>query len=238
MAGPMRYDLISFDLDGTLVDTADEIAEAANRALESNGLARRPMAEITMLIGAGTRELMRKLLAHLIHDEPALAESLDAAAVLASMDTHYAETTGTSAQPYPGCVDTLVRLKAAGIRLACTTNKELHHAKRVLEVTGLDHFFDLVIGGDSLPQKKPDASVLQHVMAVLKSDARRTAHVGDSAIDVMAAKNAGVAAWAVPYGYNAGVPVADSKPDQLFHALPEVADFALAPAESTPARAA
>lgn len=220
-------DLVCFDLDGTLVDTASEIAEAANRALDAHCIARRPPAEITLLIGNGTRELMLKLLATCYLADPALASRVRTEDVLASMDQHYAVTTGTSAVPYGGTRDALRRLRAAGVHLACVTNKEVRHARRVLKATRLEDYFELVIGGDSLPEKKPHASVLRHVAQTFRVDTRRTAHVGDSAIDVRAARNAGVAAWAVPYGYNAGVPVAESQPDQIFLTLADAADAVL-----------
>lgn len=223
----MNYDLVSFDLDGTLVDTASEIAEAANRALDAHGVPRRPPSEITLLIGAGTRELMLQLLARCYHDDTSLASRVRTDDVLASMDRHYAQTTGTCAAPYPGCREALAELKRAGVRLACTTNKELRHTHRVLQVTGLDSMFDLVIGGDSLPEKKPHASVLRHVAARLGVAVARSAHLGDSAVDVAAARNAGMAAWAVPYGYNAGAPIEASRPDRLFMNLSQVAEHVL-----------
>lgn len=227
MAFDPRYDLVCFDLDGTLVDTANEIAEAANRALAAHRIPRRPVAEITMLIGAGTRELMLKLLAHCYLDDPGLASRTRVEEVLARMDECYALTTGTSAVPYGGCRDALRRLRAAGVHLACVTNKELRHARRVLKATRLDSYFDLVIGGDSLAEKKPHASVLRHVAHTLGVPTERTAHIGDSAIDVAAARNAGVAAWAVPYGYNAGVPITDAAPDRIFSSLSQAADLVL-----------
>ncbi len=107
------------------------------------------------------------------------------------------------------------------------TNKELRHALRVLQAAQLDSLFDLVVGGDSLPQKKPHPSVLRHVVATLNGDTRRAAHVGDSSTDVEAARNAGVAAWAVPYGYNAGVPIDEAEPQRIFAALSQVAEHVL-----------
>jgi phosphoglycolate phosphatase len=233
MGQRVDFDIISLDLDGTLVDTAGEIAEAANRALESHGIARRPVSEITQFIGAGTRELMLKVLARVFLEQPALADRVRTDDVLQSLDEHYAETTGTTSVPYAGAHDLLARLKAAGVRLACTTNKELRHTCRLLDMQRLDSWFDLVIGGDSLPVKKPDAGVLRHVVTVLGGDPRRTAHLGDSDTDVMAARNAGVAAWAVPYGYNAGRPIEASHPDRLFASLDAVTAHVLRPRATT-----
>jgi phosphoglycolate phosphatase len=222
----MTHDLICFDLDGTLVDTAAEIAEAVNLALEAHGIARRPVDEIVLLIGNGTADLMRRLRERLVQEQPAL-DALPLPALLASLDRCYAQTTGTQARPYPGCVEALTALRDAGVRMACVTNKELHHAQAVLRVTGLDGFFALTVGGDTLPEKKPHASVLRHVAGALGVPLARCAHVGDSLTDVLAARNAGVAAWAVPYGYNAGRPIADARPDRLFDGLGEVARHVL-----------
>jgi phosphoglycolate phosphatase len=223
-----HYQLLSFDLDGTLADTAAEIAQAANLALQAHGMAPQPVAAISRLIGAGSQHLMQALLKQVFAQEPGLAAQLQSAAVLTSMEGFYAVTAGTLAKPYPGVLQALQRLRAAGIQLACVTNKERHHAQQVLGNTGLLPFFDLLVGGDSLPHKKPHASVLLHVLAQLQCPARACAHVGDSAIDVQAARAAGVAAWAVPYGYNAGVPITAAKPDLLFDSIAQVADHVLA----------
>jgi phosphoglycolate phosphatase len=224
----LGYEVVSFDLDGTLVDTADEIAQAANRALESFGMAHRPVAEITGLIGDGSRQLMLKLLARMYLEQPNLADTVRPDDVLHTFDQQLAATPASAAAPYAGAREALLRLRDAGVQLACVTNKELRHAHRVLRAAHLDTLFALVIGGDSLPQKKPHASVLRHVVETLHGDTRHAAHVGDSRIDVEAARNAGVAAWAVPYGYNAGMPIADANPQRIFDSLSDVAEHVLA----------
>jgi phosphoglycolate phosphatase len=98
----------------------------------------------------------------------------------------------------------------------------------VLQATGLEGYFELMIGGDTLPEKKPHPSVLQHVAAQLGSSTAHMGHVGDSSIDVAAARQAGTAAWAVPYGYNAGVPIAEAGPELIFDNLADLASHVLA----------
>lgn len=221
----MALALVSFDLDGTLVDTASEIAEAVNRTLTGLGQPRRPVAEITLLIGRGSHALMRAVLARVRAAGGAPLPPEDE--VLALFDAHYADATGSASIPYAGAHAALQRLASHGVLLACVTNKELGHARRLLHRHDLERHFALVVGGDSLPHPKPHASVLRHVAEGLGVPLGAMAHVGDSAVDVMAARNAGVRAWAVPHGYNAGRPIAEAGPDLLLPDLTAVAQAAL-----------
>ena len=219
-----RFTLVSFDLDGTLVDTAVEIAEAVNRTLAELGLPRQGGESVRRRIGAGTRELLLTLLRDLGRDAAAAVDRVDA---LRRFDHHYAATAGSCCQPYPYVADALERLRRGGVRLACVTNKEMRFTAPVLAACRLDGAFNLVVAGDSLPVKKPDRAVLQHVMRTIDAGVEATAHVGDSRIDVEAARNAGVAAWVVPYGYNGGNPIEAAAPDRLFAHVGEVADTVL-----------
>ncbi|MEX8493714.1 phosphoglycolate phosphatase [Sphaerotilus sp.] len=219
----LRIDAVTFDLDGTLVDTASEIAEAVNRTLVDLGLAPRPLDEITNLIGHGLHPLMTQVLQRLQAEQPALVGRLLADEVLPRLDRHYAATVGTQAQPYPGVPDALDALLADGVRLGCVTNKEGRHARRVLEACGLAGRLELLIAGDTLPEKKPHAAVLQQAAQRLGVTPDRLAHVGDARTDIDSARNAGVAAWAVPYGYNGGEPIEAAQPQRIFAGLAEVA---------------
>ena len=224
----MMIHCITFDLDGTLVDTASEIAEAANRTLMELGLPRRDLADVTHLIGHGTRELMAGLLRQAqARGGDDIVRRLDMARVMQCFEGHYHDTTGTDSRLYPGCREGLEHLRHAGVLMACVTNKEQRFAERVLEVTGLASYFPVLVGGDTLVQKKPHPLVIQYCLDALNVDQFNAAHVGDSSIDVETARRAGVAAWAVPYGYNGGLPIETAQPDHVFADLADVAQHVL-----------
>lgn len=156
---------------------------------------------------------------------PALA--IDTSAVLRRFAHHYAATAGNSCRAYPQAVHALERLRSAGLRLACVTNKEEGYSRSVLAACGMRDAFDMLIGGDTFAFKKPDGRVLAHVIATFGGTRESTAHVGDSRTDIEAARNASVAAWAVPYGFNRGEPIESARPDRLFRDLGEVANHVL-----------
>lgn len=223
----MPITALSFDLDGTLVDTAPEIAEAVNRLLAEFRLPLLSETQITRLIGAGIEVLLQRVLDQVRFVDPVGAARIPFARLLQRLRVHYDATAGARECAYPGAVGALAALKSGGVRLACLTNKDSRYAQRVLRNNGLDEFFELLVGGDSLPVRKPDAAAVRHVLDHFGVAAGQFAHVGDSITDVAAARNAGVAAWVLPHGYNSGVPIRLSAPDRIFDSLAALAAHVL-----------
>ncbi len=223
----MPISALSFDLDGTLVDTAPEIAEAVNRLLVEFRLPLLSEDLITRHIGAGIEVLLQRVVKELRFIDPAAVVRIPFARLMQRLRVHYDATAGSRICAYPGAVAALATLQSNGVRLACLTNKDSRYAQRVLRNNGLDEFFGLLIGGDSLPVRKPDAGAVRHVLGSFGVAADQFAHVGDSATDVAAARNAGVAAWVLPHGYNSGVPIRLAKPDRVFDSLAALAAHAL-----------
>jgi len=210
------YLLVLFDLDGTLIETAPEITDAVNDTLRRFDLPEVTQPQVAGWIGHGTRELLVQALA--------CSGAVDAASVRASgtlpmiaaaFDANYQRRCGTRSRLYPRVHETLVALRARGVKLAVVTNKESRHTAAVLAAHQLAPLLDRVISGDTLPSRKPDAAGIESCLAAFGVPRQRALFVGDSSIDVAAARNAGIAVWAVPYGYNGGQPVADCGPDRV-----------------------
>ena len=211
-----HYDLILFDLDGTLVETAPEICDAVNDTLQHFGFASVSQGQVNDWIGHGTLELLIQALAFVQGISDAKVRSSERLADIAAVfKTHYRARCGTRSHCYPHVVETLHRLKSQGVRLGVVTNKEGAYTQTVLDAHALTPLFDCVISGDTLPTKKPRPDGVLSCLERFQVTADRTLFVGDSSIDVATARNAGVAVWVVPYGYNMGAAIADSHPDRL-----------------------
>jgi phosphoglycolate phosphatase len=185
------------DLDGTLVDSAGDLAAALNRLLAAAGRRTLAQAEVRRLIGDGTRVLVER---GFTATGAALAPvALDDALArfMADYSAHALETT----RPYPGVVETLERLRAAGAVLGICTNKPEGPTRTLLDALALSHFFAGVSAGDSAATRKPDPGHVRDALARIGADPARSVMVGDSEHDVHAGRAAGLATIAVTYGY-------------------------------------
>ncbi|WP_323030818.1 phosphoglycolate phosphatase [Brachymonas denitrificans] len=216
----MHWKAIFFDLDGTLVETAPEIADAVNDTLRHFGWPTVAQSEVDRWIGHGTRELLIQALARVgarSVEEVRQGELLQEA--LPVFDQHYQQRCGTRSQLYPHVRDTLAQLREHDCRLAVVTNKEKRYTDTVLHTHQLADAFDLVVSGDTFPTKKPDPAGVLHGLQLWNVDKADALFVGDSSIDAATARQAGIAIWLLPYGYNMGQPVTACKPDRV------IADF-------------
>ena len=215
-----------FDLDGTLLDTAPEIAEAANRMLAALGKPVLPQAQITSYIGEGVQTLIKRCLTGQRQVEPD-AELFARAQPL--YHDFYVENVADS-QPFAGVVSALQQLKAQGYRLACVTNKPEKFTQPLLQKAGLADFFELVVSGDTLPKKKPDPLPLLHTCQKLGALPTEAMMVGDSETDIQAAHAAGCFVVTVPYGYNQDRVIDAATVDATVQQLTEVVDLLELPA--------
>jgi phosphoglycolate phosphatase len=216
----LHYELVMFDLDGTLVETAPEIGDATNDTLGELGLPLVTQVQVERWIGHGTRELLIQALAFTTGSEVSSVRASDAlAAAVLVFDRHYRLRCGTRSRPYPLVRESLALLRSHGVKLAVVTNKEGRYTDTVLAAHELTKSFDRVVSGDTLPAKKPNPAGVQACLQEFDVPRERALFVGDSSIDAATARNAGVAVWLLPYGYNMGEPVEQCRPDRV------IADF-------------
>ncbi|SDI29989.1 phosphoglycolate phosphatase [Pseudomonas panipatensis] len=213
--------LVMFDLDGTLVDSVPDLAAAVDKMLLALGRAPAGVEQVRHWVGNGARVLVRRALAGGIEHEGVSEEDTERALAL-FMDA-YADSHALT-EVYPGVVETLKWLKKHDVELALITNKPERFVAPLLDEMKLGKFFRWIVGGDTLPQQKPDPAALLFVMKMAGIAPADALFIGDSRNDVLAAKAAGVRSVGLSYGYNHGRPIAEEAPtlvvDDLRQLLP------------------
>jgi phosphoglycolate phosphatase len=207
-AAPARWQgrslhAVLFDLDGTLLDTAADIALALNRATAEHGWAPVPLEEVSRMIGRGSPVLIDRAAKFLGIAPDATRHGV----ILERFFDHYGaleESGECAARPYTGAATALRALHGAGVRIAVVTNKQHRFATALLHHQGLDAWVDCVVGGDTCERRKPDPQPLLFACTALGVGAAAALMVGDSTNDVQAARGAGIPVFCVPHGYNEG----------------------------------
>lgn len=189
------------DLDGTMVDTLGDFDVALNAMLRELRLPAVDRAFIEATVGKGSEHLIRSTLAHVGGPESAYEAAWQA------YQRHYLHINGDHADVFPGVAEGLARMRDAGWRLACLTNKPTAFARPLLQRKGLIDCFEQVFGGDAFERKKPDPLPLLKTCEALGTAPATTLMVGDSSNDAAAARAAGCPVVLVTYGYNHGHPV-------------------------------
>lgn len=215
LKAPLSISAILVDLDGTLLHSAPELAESANRMLRDMG---RPAVSQDLLmsyIGNGVSWLVKRALTGDMHAEPDAALFKRALPVF---EKHYSQLLLHS-KPYGGVVEGLDAMRATGYRLGCITNKSARFTGPLLESSGLADYFEIALSGDSLPEKKPHPLPLLHAAKFFGVPVEQVLMIGDSRNDALAARAAGCPVFCVPYGYNHGKPVDDLDVDAVIENL-------------------
>ncbi|MEJ1959414.1 MAG: phosphoglycolate phosphatase [Nitrosomonadales bacterium] len=213
---PLPVSVILIDLDGTLLHTAPELAESANRMLRDLG---RPAVSQDLLmsyIGNGISWLVKRALTGDMYAEPDAALFEQALPVF---EKHYTALLLQS-KPFDGVLTGLDAMKGGGFRLGCITNKLARYTEPLLEGVKLAHYFEIVLSGDSLPEKKPHPMPLLHAAKFFGVPIEQVLLIGDSLNDALAARAAGSPVFCVPYGYNHGEPVDGLDVDAVIPDLP------------------
>jgi len=210
--------LLIFDLDGTLVDSKQDLVAAVNATRVFMGHEPLSVSLISSYVGDGAPALVQRALPLL--NEPERARALH------YFLEYYREHMLDQTTVYPGVREALDQLHAAEIALAVLTNKPVRFSVTMLERLGLDLHFFRIYGGNSFQQKKPHPAGVQALMSESGVPPERTVMVGDSAVDVLTARNAGVYACGVPWGFQPET-LAASPPDIMISDLRELVGMVL-----------
>ena len=210
---------IVFDLDGTLVDTGDDLLAATNAVMQHEGLEPVGRADLNHLVGHGGRAMIGKALT--MHGCDADDGTLDR--LVPVFLEHYSNHMPGQSKPFPGLEEALDRLDAAGHIIAVCTNKMEGLSNKLLEALGLRDRFAVVAGPDTFGMRKPDPEHLLRTIAAAKGDRADAVMVGDSFNDVEAARRARVPSIGVPFGYT-DTPIDELSPDIVIEHYDELDD--------------
>ncbi len=215
MTFPSTIRTILFDLDGTLVDSAPDLWRATNHVITLRGRSELPLELVRDYVGNGARYLLARGLWGLGATPP--EDDPDFEATVTAFLDYYRQHLTDHSFPYPGVVETLETLKRLNCPMAVVTNKPEFLTHLMLDDLDLTRFFPVVVGGDTLAERKPHPLPLHHAISRLQGTAATTVMVGDSETDALAAKNAGCKLILVSHGYNRGEPLEDLHPDGIIH---------------------
>ncbi|WP_082476892.1 HAD family hydrolase [Rhizobium sp. Leaf371] len=198
ISGALPPATIVFDLDGTLVDTAPDLVASLNHAVTQAGLAPVGYDDLTHLVGHGAQAMIERTFA--MRDKPLSKDDL--AWQMKEFVAHYHATMPGASMPYPGVLDAMDRLSAAGYLLAVCTNKLEMLARTLIDSLGLTARFAAITGGDTFDVRKPDAEHLLATIRLAGGTPARAVMIGDSRNDILVAHNAAIPSIAVPFGYS------------------------------------
>jgi phosphoglycolate phosphatase len=219
---PLAVKMVMIDLDGTLIDSAPDLAASANRMLEALGMPTYEQAQVAQWIGNGVSRLVKRALTGKMNAEPDAGLYERGYAIFLEA---YAELVSDQSRPYPGVVEGLEKLQAAGFQLACITNKAEAFTVPLLQDLDLHKYFKLIISGDTLAKKKPDPLPLLHACEHFGITPDHGVLIGDSINDTQAARNAGMPVILVPYGYNRGQDVRELEPEAVIPSLEQATEY-------------
>lgn len=189
----MRYDTVIFDLDGTLLDTLQDLAAAVNYALHQQGYPPRTVQEVCRFVGNGVEKLMRRAVPAGLPEERIMA-------ALAVFKDYYALHNNDATAPYPGIEALLDHLKARGVRMAIVSNKNDPNVKALARLY-FPTTISMAVGEGGGVRAKPCPDTVLHVMNTWGCDPSRVLYVGDSDVDIQTARNAGVDCASVCWGF-------------------------------------
>jgi phosphoglycolate phosphatase len=201
-AAPLQAVLL--DLDGTLMDTVPDLAEAANRVRGDFGLEPLPASLIAQFVGKGADVLVHRSLSGRIDGQ---LDAVRFAAARESFGRHYHAVNGSASVVFAGAFAALERMRRLGWRLACVTNKPREFTLPLLQRAGLAERLDAVVCSDEVPHRKPHPAIVLEACARLRVTPAQAAMIGDSDNDAQAACAAGVRVVLVQTGYNEGEPL-------------------------------
>jgi phosphoglycolate phosphatase len=214
-----KPDIVLIDLDGTLVDSVPDLAWCCDQMLMHFGLPACGEANVRQWVGNGVEKLIKRALTGDMDGEPDKALLAKAKPVFMAL---YRKHSCHLSQLYPGVESGLDWLAKQGIRLGCVTNKDEAFTLPILDTLNIGHFFELVVSGDSLAQKKPHPAPLLNAADFFGVTPDRALMIGDSVSDVKASRAAGFRIICTSYGYNHGVDIRSAQPDAVIDSLAEL----------------